>query len=234
MSLRVTNFRGCAVADVNNDDIKDVTFCTNYGTVISLDGTTGNVIRSFDLRAYAVDTLGDTSSIFEVDNAPIIADYDNDGILDLFIIGGKGRSDTTTYTDYGYAFCLSWGAGNGPAWTMFRHDDRRTGCLCDSNNLPLSTLHTAMNNDIGLSVFPNPSSGAFAVGFTLMRPQVLSMSVVDMAGRVVLPPAEKLYQQGANTISVASEQAAALSNGLYFVQLKGAGVNVNAKLVINR
>ena len=229
-----TNFRGAVVADVNNDNIKDVTFCTNYGTVISLDGATGSVIRTFDLHNYATAVLGDTSSIFEVDNAPIIADFDGDGILDLFIIGGKGRSDTTSYTDYGYAFCLSWGVGKGPAWTMFRHDERRTGCLCETNGLPLATPYLSQQNEVGLSVYPNPASGVFNVSFTLTQPAALTVSVVDMTGRVVMPATENVYKQGVNNILFDKEQTAGLSNGIYLVQLRGDGVNAVERVVINR
>ena len=229
-----TNFRGAVVADVNNDNIKDVTFCTDYGTVISLDGATGAVIRTFDLYNYATTILGNTSSIFEVDNAPIIADFDGDGILDLFIIGGKGRSDSTSPTDYGYAFCLSWGTGKGPAWTMFRHDERRTGCLCDTLGLPLATTSLAIENNIGLNIYPDPSAGAFNVTFALSAPAHLSVSVLDMIGRVVIPVTEGFYKQGNNIIHVDNSQTSNLSNGIYLVQLNGDGVSVTKRLVVSK
>ena len=180
-----TNFRGAVVADVNNDNIKDVTFCTNYGTVISLDGMTGLVIRTFDLHNYAVTVLGDTSSIFEVDNAPIIADFDGDGILDLFIIGGKGRSDSTSYNDYGYAFCLSWGMGHGPAWTMFRHDEHRTGCLCDTNGLPLAIPYTYIENNIAISIFPDPTRGSFTLNISSPVKENATITITNMLGEKV-------------------------------------------------
>jgi hypothetical protein len=228
-----TNFRGAVVADVNNDHIKDVTFCTDYGTVISLDGMTGAVIRTFDLYNYAVTVLGDTSSIFEVDNAPIIADFDGDGILDLFIIGGKGRSDSTSYNDYGYAFCLSWGAGHGPAWTMFRHDGRRTGCLCDTNGLPLAIQYTTENN-LAPDIIPNPSAGEFSISFSLAVGQPISISVTDMTGRIVIPASQKYYPQGACSMHFDKTKTLGLNNGPYLVQIKGNEINTTKKLVIYR
>ncbi len=229
-----TSFRGSVVADINNDDIKDVTFCTHFGTVISLDGVTGSVIRTFDLLSYAVDSLGDTSSIFEVDNAPIISDFDNDGILDLFIIGGKGRSDSTTHTDYGYAFCLSWGVGNGPDWTMFRHDEWRTGCLCDSAGLPLAVSNTSFTRRKSLDIYPDPSPGAFNAAFTCARSGLVIVSITDMSGRVVMPPAEKYFAAGPSNVFFSNEQTALLSNGIYLVQVRGDGINAIEKLVIQR
>ena len=227
-----TNFRGAVVADVNNDHIKDVTFCTDYGKVLSLDGATGAVIRTFDIRSYATDSLGDTSSIFEVDNAPIIADFDHDGILDLFIIAGKGRSDSTTPTDYGYAFCLSWGAGHGADWTMFRHDERRTGCLCDTNGLPLSIPQEVFSGADHLLLSPNPSPGAFTLQFALLQPATLTLSITDIAGRQLcqLPP--RSYREGANTIRITEEQMAGIPGGIYLVNLRGDCVNYTGKLMV--
>lgn len=229
-----TNFRGAVVADVNNDNIKDVTFCTYYGTVVSLDGATGAVIRTFDLHNYAVTVLGDTSSIFEVDNAPIIGDFDGDGVLDLFIIGGKGRSDSTSYTDYGYAFCLSWGVGKGPAWTMFRHDDRRTGCLCDTNGLPLATPGLISQNNTGMNVYPDPSAGAFYVSFTLAQAERVTVSVMDMTGRIVIPGATKFYGTGMNNLYFDKEQTVLLSNGMYLVRLNCENAGATQPVIIDR
>ena len=228
-----TNFRGVMAADVNNDHIKDITFGTNYGTVVSLDGSTGAVIRSFDLHAYAVDSLADTSSIFEVDNAPIIADFDHDGILDLFIIAGKGRSDTTTYNDYGYAMCLSWGVGNGPDWTVFRHDDRRTGCLCDTNGLPLFVPDALPPHRHEFTLLPNPASTEFSVLFSLDEPMLLTSTIYDITGRAAIPATTQLYPEGNNAIKYQIEHEH-LSNGVYTVQVKGNGINEVRQLLVNR
>ncbi len=142
-----TAFRGVAVADINNDSIPDVTFGTSSGQVISLNGLTGAPLRYFRLDSVYNDT-------FEIDNAPIIADFDHDGVLDLFIVGGKTRYPNTVI-DYGRAYCLSWGIGRGPDWTMFRHDTHRTACLCDANGLPLQ--QPILNNSSAAPLInPNP------------------------------------------------------------------------------
>lgn len=229
-----TNFRGAVVADVNNDLIKDVTFCTDYGIITSLDGMTGAVIRTFDIRNYATTVLGDTSSIFEVDNAPVIADFDGDGVLDLFIIAGKGRSDSTSPTDYGYAFCLSWGAGKGPAWTMFRHDDYRTACLCDSAGLPLAAATETAVKTFSLNIAPNPSNGVFNVSFNLDHPQNISISITDVLGRVLIPPTEESCHGGLNTIHFDAAQAALLHDGIYLLKAEGANVCSSATIAITR
>ncbi len=232
--LDFTNFRGAVVADVNNDNIKDVTFCTNYGKVISLDGHTGAVIRTFDLKNYAVTALGDTSSIFEVDNAPIIADFDHDGILDLFIIGGKGRSDSTTPTDYGYAFCLSWGVGKGPDWTMFRHDERRTACLCDSNGLPANDVEILIKNGLAPRLYPNPVHGNFLLTFTLPEASDVGIRISDITGRGVVAEQRKNFNAGDNSIEFGPDQTSGLAPGVYLLQIEGAGIYEVIKLVVEK
>ncbi len=226
-----TNFRGAVVADVNNDAIKDVTFCTNYGTVVSLDGLTGKPIRTFDLYNYAQTVLGDTSSIFEVDNAPIIADFDGDGVLDLFIIGGKGRSDSTSPTDYGYAFCLSWGVGNGPDWTMFRHDERRTACLCDTNGIALQ-LPNEPTTFKDFKISPNPANNAFSVSFWVDAPQSITISVTDIAGRVVYSTPPCFYTQGSQSVYFTTTGLKGLSKGMYLVHLDGQPMQLVKKVVL--
>lgn len=216
-----TDFRGAAIADVNNDNIKDVTFASYYGIVTSLDGATGSVIRSFNTLQYTVDSLGNTSSIYEMDNAPIIADFDHDGILDLFIIGGKGRSDTSTYNDYGYALCLSWGVGKGPDWTMFRHDERRTACLCDTNGLPLSVRDDVEKGNLyNCNVFPNPSMGKVTVSFYSELADKAHYQLSDVTGRKITEVKEVAIIHGLNSITIDDLQNA--PPGIYYLDITTA------------
>ena len=150
-----TAFRGVAIADISNDNTLDVTFGTSKGLVISLDGKTGLPIKSFDLAAH----YGDN---FEVDHAPIIADFDGDGIKDLFIIGGHAEYPNVS-NNYGRAYALSWGIGNGPDWTMFRRDERRSGCVCDTSGNPLNVPRKAVESAI--SVYPTPATNILTVDF---------------------------------------------------------------------
>ncbi len=168
-----TAFRGVTVADVNNDSILDVSFGTSMGDVISLDGLTGNAIRSIRLDSVYNDT-------FEIDNAPIIADFDHDGVLDLFIIGGKTRYPNTVI-DYGRAYCLSWGIGNGPDWTMFRRDIHRTACVCDSAGLPLGVVSPKMGKSNALKAYPNPFTNELNIASSMHG----SFHIFDIVGREV-------------------------------------------------
>jgi hypothetical protein len=213
-----TNFRGCVATDVNNDGIEDITFSTNYGNLVSLDGLTGSVIRSFNLMSYAYSVLGDTSSIFEVDNAPIVADIDHDDSLELFIIAGKGRSDSSSWNDYGYAFCLSWGySASSPGWTMFRHDDERTGCVCDSNGLPMKLDVAPALKNFSMTVFPNPATASFKVAVELPVQEVVVWELRDILGRLRF---SQSLQMGKGSTTVAEfnrEALKELPNGTYLL-----------------
>ena len=107
-------FRGAAIADIDGNGILDVAFGCDDGRLRALRGDSGQVIWTYDLQAH----YGKT---FEMDHAPVIADFNNDGKLDIFIIGGYGTSSQPT-SNHGRAYALSAGDGTGPGWPMFRHD----------------------------------------------------------------------------------------------------------------
>jgi len=107
-------FRGAAVSDVDGDGILDVAFGCDDGILRVLKGDSGHVVWTYDLEAH----YGKT---YEMDHAPIIADFNNDGKLDIFVIGGYGTSSDPS-SNHGRAYALSAGDGTGPGWPMFRHD----------------------------------------------------------------------------------------------------------------
>ncbi len=114
-------FRGAAIADVDGDGGLDVAFGCDDGLLRVLNGDTGTLIWSYNLKSH----YGQT---FEMDNAPVIADFDNDGKLDIFIIGGYGTSSNPS-NNHGRAYALTAGDGTGPGWPKFRHDIRNSGCF---------------------------------------------------------------------------------------------------------
>jgi len=113
------SFRGAAIADIDSNGILDVVFGADDGILRALRGNNGQVVWTYNLQAH----YGRT---FEMDHAPVIADFNNDGKLDVFVIGGYGTSSQPNL-NHGRAYALSAGNGTGPGWTMFRHDLRHSG-----------------------------------------------------------------------------------------------------------
>jgi len=107
-------FRGVSIADINGDDTLDVVFGADDGILRVLTGSHGSTVWTLDLEAH----YGRT---FEIDNAPVIEDFDGDGKLDIFIVGGYGTSSAPE-NNHGRAYAIAAGDGTGPGWPMFRHD----------------------------------------------------------------------------------------------------------------
>lgn len=113
-------FRGASLFDVNNDGIIDVCFGSSDGILRVLQGSDGQVIWTYNLQAH----YGKT---FDIDHAPILADFDDDGMVDIFVVGGYGTSSNPSL-NHGRAYALTAGNGAGPGWMMFRHDLVHSGC----------------------------------------------------------------------------------------------------------
>ena len=126
-----TIFRGAALADIDGNGILDVVFGSDDGKLRVLHGDNGQLLWSYDLQAHY-------GKAFEMDHAPVIADFDDDGTLDVCIIGGYGSS-VNPENNYGRIYVLSAGNGVGPGWLMFRHDKRHSGCFSNQENQPPET-----------------------------------------------------------------------------------------------
>ena len=142
------SFRGVAIADITDDAFPDIIFGTNGGKVIALNGNNGSLIWTVDLAAH----YGNTD--FELDHAPLVADFDNDDTLDVFIVGGHAEYPNFQ-NNFGRAYMISAGKGNGPNWLMFQRDIRRQSSLCGPT---ISAVEENPQQKNEINVFPNPSN----------------------------------------------------------------------------
>jgi outer membrane protein assembly factor BamB len=111
--------RGVAIAEV--DGQPTVVFGGKDRQFRCLDGKTGKQLWAFDASIQ--------KHIYEgIDSAPVVADFDGDGILEAFFVSGKGTSDKTKPQNFGRAFAIKLGKGKG-GWPMFRGNLRRTGTV---------------------------------------------------------------------------------------------------------
>ncbi len=142
-----SNFRGASIADINNDNYKDVVFGTMDGNLIALNGNNGSPIFVKDLRAHY------GAQEFDINHAPLIADFDNDSELETFVVGGWGVSSPSIDNNYGRAYMLDLGKGKGPDWLMFQNSPTRQSSLCntDINSIIENNIYTE-NNDIKILI----------------------------------------------------------------------------------
>ncbi len=166
-------FRGVAIADINYNNVKDVIFGTDGGSIIGLNGNDGSLIFNKNLRA----DYGD--SLFNIDNAPLIADFDKDGKLDAFIVGGHAEYPDF-YKDFGRAYMLTIAKGNGPDWLMFQNDIWRQSSLCQMKPVSINEI-TSTKDDI--FIFPNPSAGEVTLEITTENPTEASVELYSIQGQ---------------------------------------------------
>ncbi len=192
------SFRGVAIADINDDNFSDIIFGTTGGKVITLNGNNGSLIWTIDLAAH----IG--TSNFEFDHAPLVADFDQDDTLDIFIVGGHAEYPDFQ-NDYGRAYMISAGKGKGPDWLMFQNNRFRNSSLCPFNT---NTIQESSEN-LNFSVFPNPTSGFVTV--TVPNEDHFQIEIVNTMGQV-------LYQNiGNSTMNI---EISFLKHGLYFIRIQ--------------
>jgi outer membrane protein assembly factor BamB len=124
-------FRGAAIADVDGNGVLDIVFGGDDGKLTALSGDDGHVVWTIDLAAH----YGKT---YQIGHAPVIADLDGDGKLDVFVVGGLGRYPAES--NHGRAYAVAAGEGKGPGWPMFRNDLRHSGFVGRPPNAPRQPL----------------------------------------------------------------------------------------------
>jgi outer membrane protein assembly factor BamB len=186
------------IADINDDYYPDIIFGTTGGKVITLNGNNGSLIWSLDLAAHV------GNSNFEFDHAPIVADFDQDDTLDIFIVGGHAEYPDFQ-NNYGRAYLISAGKGKGPDWLMFQNNRFRNSSLCPFNT---NTIQES-TEDLSFSIYPNPTSGSVTV--SVLNEDHFQIEIVNKLGQV-------LYQTiVTNNMKM---DISFLKHGLYFIRIQ--------------
>lgn len=204
-------FRGAALSDINNDSYLDVIFGTDGGNVYALNGNNGSLIWTKDLAAHY------GNSLFALDNAPLVADFNNDDTLDVFIVGGHAEYPDFQ-NDFGRAYMISAGIGNGPDWLMFQKNILRNSSMCADTTSGISTYELPENN---IMVYPNPASSFIYIkSFGKITEAIL----IDILGKKYSCSIE----QNDNEKQIIRFNK--MSSGIYFLQV----INKKGKYSINK
>lgn len=197
------SFRGAAIADINNDIYPDVIFGNDGGHLIALNGNNGTLIFDVNLQSQ----YGNPQ--FELDHAPLVADFDQDGSMDVFIVGGHAEYPNF-FNDFGRAYLLSVGPANGPDWLMFQNDIWRTSNICN-NIMALGEPNSLL---AGISFYPNPAHDFIKLELALDKTTRVSWSITDPLGREILAQIPKQFGEGRQTLLIALPVN--LTPGMYF------------------
>jgi outer membrane protein assembly factor BamB len=199
-----STFRGIALSDINNDIYPDCIFGTSSGLLIGLNGNTGSEIFSINLA----DDYG--TKPFDINHQPLIADFDDDGLLDAFVVGGYGVSAPTIDSNYGRAYMVSLGKGKGPDWLMFQHDVRRQSSLCYDYLTSVEEI-----NSPELNSSPNPATDFIEISFgSGILSEAHPIRTFDMLGIEILNNFQFSTVNSQLRLDVSH-----LSPGVYFVRV---------------
>jgi hypothetical protein len=80
-----------------------------------------------------------------------------------------------------------------------------------------------------VSLYPNPTSNEAIVNISLQDRERVSISVIDLLGKVVISGIEKDLNSGNNEVSL---NTTSLKNGVYFVQVTAGGKSNKIKMVV--
>jgi hypothetical protein len=197
-----------------------VVFGTDGGSVIGLNGQDGSLIFNKNLRT----DYGD--SLYAIDNAPLIADFDKDGKLDVFIVGGHGEYPDF-YKDFGRAYLLTIGKGNGPDWLMFQNDIWRRSNICEKKT---SSIENSLIETSDLTVFPNPSFGETNFELNLKERVEVGIAIYNIQGQKISSVEGGVLNSGKHTLQWKAAQG--IASGVYFAVIKIGAATKYEKLLL--
>ena len=123
--------------------------------------------------------------------------------------------------------CKTWGNGRAMAEVVyFDANGRELGmdsvALCGAETSGINLPRDPTAGSGALSVWPNPASTGFTVGFTVRSRDAIEIEVYDLLGRKVLARAAGTLDGGAHELAI---DAADLPGGTYFVRVRGGGAD---------
>ncbi len=153
----ISAFRGGITTDVNNDGILDIVFGNYLGELTAISGKDGKLIWIMDY----FDIYGKN---FDVSSGLLASDFNQDGLIDIFFVGGWTHADYTQ--NYGRAYMISTQSKGGPDWLMFGLNHYR------NNYLEITPTSIQSEEDHTSIIYPNPASEYIEISFDSINPML--------------------------------------------------------------
>ncbi|MHA2143608.1 MAG: FG-GAP-like repeat-containing protein [Candidatus Thorarchaeota archaeon] len=122
------------ISDLDGDDIMDVLTSNSAGRFEARDCRYGGIRTLFNV------TDQSPNGPVGIYHSPITADFNGDGYLDTFFVGGKWDS-VNPIDNYGIAFAFKGTNGTGDGWSMDRHNIRNSGYVEGYSSTVLVSIH---------------------------------------------------------------------------------------------
>lgn len=212
--INFTAFRGMAISDLNGNGKLDLVSGHFMGMLRAVEPYTG-VIWELNLR----NEFGPGLPWFEVDHGPLIADFDQNGTLDVFVVAGYGTYDPDSLNT-GKAFMIEAGPGTCPEWLMFRHDIHRSGYLSPEEveeACRVTSSEALDRNAEEIKVYPNPSVGNFTIEYFLNKNADVQISLFNTLQQRVDMLVNDHQLAGKNQMDWNLKEN--LPSGVYFLEL---------------
>lgn len=184
-------FRGIAVSDINDNGQLDFLSGHYMGDILAVEAYNG-LLWEYEL----LDFFSDVPWL-DANCQPLIADFDNDGMTEIFVTAGYGTYEPDEFND-GAAYLIESGMSSCPEWLTFRHDNHRTGYL-PSEEIEAACGLVSIDDEEshGSSIYPNPVSDLLTVdlqgfieqatmrlfnpsGALVMEKRITGLSQIDM------------------------------------------------------
>ena len=156
------------------------------------------------------------------------------GFYDAFNLGRNWYASSTLAIDQGPIIGMIENHRTGLLWRLFMSNPEIKPALDAIGFTSDATDVKNVSDTEGgrLTVFPNPSSGSSTIEFELKKGEKLSLSVVDVLGKMITQVFDnQFFNEGKNSALIQTKD---LPNGFYTIILRGSDFLKKEKFLIVR